>query len=753
MNLRRLVSVMLVSVLLLFVTACGGSGTSATQQPQSAGAQLAVPTGETPAKTAIPEQPAVQPAPAIPAEPAAGFNGLPAPSEVPRTVSGGLDDDRHRSGRQFEQPANAAKVTQGAGQQALFTTSWIGGASTLADLGYATYELFLPKGYTPAEVMTYWGAGDAVDSDIWFALGNVQNDRWDWFQGAKNTAKSLASLDPYIDSAHPTDPDRVLLLVALTGLNGSTNGELRYVRLGGNILPTAQFSADTHAGPAPLTVGFDASGSSDKEGGVLYHWDFDDDGNFEVQGSVSPTESWTYNTDGTFTCKLVVEDLEGATAEATDQIDVSTNQAPTAVLEVHYWFGDAPLTADLDASRSFDPEGEPLTFKWDLDGDGIYEADTGTTATNSTVVTTPGSQLVGVKVIDIGGAEDFLQGIAIADDAMNSYDEIEPNDDFSSATEFPTPDFKDFDCNLGPGGYDGSLDDWFKFYNDGNMVVTIEMLIADPGSDLELYLYDTDGVTELDKSTNGAGLNETITYFLGPPGGYYVRCQHFAGNTSEYQLAISQAFAHPPTASFTATPSSGTVPAPIYFNASGCNPGGSPIATYEWDFNGDGDYESVKTQTEFTYKFMRHGSWDVGLKVTNTDGAWDATVQTITLSQGTWDETENNDSKAEANPFSGSTIFADLGPGANPNDGDNEDWYQFIALGTGNYAVQMALNHAFGDLDIKMYESDGTTEIGSSNGTDDQEAFDVWLNTGNTYYLKCYASSGGSGYELSVNAF
>ena len=76
---------------------------------------------------------------------------------------------------------------------------------------------------------------------------------------------------------------------------------------GGNQPPTAVIQATPTSGPAPLTVEFDGSGSSDPEGTALtYAWDLDNDGSFDDGNAV--TASRTYNSPGNVTVRLRVTD-------------------------------------------------------------------------------------------------------------------------------------------------------------------------------------------------------------------------------------------------------------------------------------------------------------------------------------------------------------------------------------------------------------------------------------------------------------
>jgi len=82
----------------------------------------------------------------------------------------------------------------------------------------------------------------------------------------------------------------------------------------------------------------------------------------------------------------------------------AANQPPTAVVTANPISGPVPLAVSFDGTGSADPEGKPLTYAWDLNGDGVFNDGTGPTA--SFTYTTAGVYHPSLRVTDDQGATD-----------------------------------------------------------------------------------------------------------------------------------------------------------------------------------------------------------------------------------------------------------------------------------------------------------------------------------------------------------
>ena len=96
---------------------------------------------------------------------------------------------------------------------------------------------------------------------------------------------------------------------------------------------------------------------------------------------------------------LFYADLNAGTIQRIHAI--SGNHAPTAHASATPTSGATPLHVTFNGTTSTDPDGEQLTYAWDLDGDGAY--DDSTASQPSFDYTTSGVRTVRLRVTDPGG--------------------------------------------------------------------------------------------------------------------------------------------------------------------------------------------------------------------------------------------------------------------------------------------------------------------------------------------------------------
>ncbi|HEX2738942.1 MAG TPA: PQQ-dependent sugar dehydrogenase [Rubrobacter sp.] len=84
----------------------------------------------------------------------------------------------------------------------------------------------------------------------------------------------------------------------------------------------------------------------------------------------------------------------------------AANEPPVADATASPTNGAVPLTVSFDGRGSSDPDGDTLTYAWDLDGDGAYDDSTSSQPVHT--YNSAGDYQVGLRVTDGGGAFDTL---------------------------------------------------------------------------------------------------------------------------------------------------------------------------------------------------------------------------------------------------------------------------------------------------------------------------------------------------------
>ncbi|MDM8566251.1 PKD domain-containing protein [Candidatus Halobeggiatoa sp. HSG11] len=159
--------------------------------------------------------------------------------------------------------------------------------------------------------------------------------------------------------------------------------------------PIANLNISPTEGNAPLTVNLDGSSSYDSDGTIVnYVWSVDGK---QIDGVKTEVN---FNKTGTYEITLTVTDDDGLTAKISKTITVNEaiNEPPVALFTASPLDGFAPLTVNLDASKSYDEDGEIVEYSWTVDGDSVTPTD------NEIVISEVGGHKITLTVTDDDGA-------------------------------------------------------------------------------------------------------------------------------------------------------------------------------------------------------------------------------------------------------------------------------------------------------------------------------------------------------------
>ena len=108
------------------------------------------------------------------------------------------------------------------------------------------------------------------------------------------------------------------------------------------------------------------------------------------------------------------------------------------------------------------------------------------------------------------------------------------------------------------------------------------------------------------------------------------------------------------------------------------------------------------------------------------------------------DALEPNNSFMEA-------VVADRAAGAQLNTCGGADFYA-VEVGAGKTLnARVSFVHDSGDIDVRLYDRDGTTQLASSAGTDDNEEISHMVMEAGVYFINVYGFLGANNtYTLSV---
>ena len=237
--------------------------------------------------------------------------------------------------------------------------------------------------------------------------------------------------------------------------------------------------APTVSTPEGTAVNFDGTGSvanGDDGDTLTYAWEFDGDDDFN--DSTSPTPTWTYGDNGSFTAKLRVTNTAGYTDEASTTVTI-TNVAPTVTIAA------AQVTSvnenqALQVSANFSDPGWLDTYSGSVDPGTTFLA----TQAGTIAVTTQGPpQDLGTisATVTYGDNGTFTVVVSVTDDdggtGSDSFNVTVANVD-------PTATIDETGAVLVNGVP--------TFFADEGVPIDFSARVQDPGSDDETWYWDWD---------------------------------------------------------------------------------------------------------------------------------------------------------------------------------------------------------------------------------------------------------------------
>ncbi len=360
-----------------------------------------------------------------------------------------------------------------------------------------------------------------------------------------------------------------------------------------NRAPTGDIAADA-ASDEGDEVTFDGSGSVDLDGDTLtYEWDFDYDGNaFDVEDT-GDAVAHIFTDDFTGDVALRVTDPAGESHIVTHSMVVS-NVAPSANAGGNQSVQEG-TQVNFTGSATDPGAGDVLLYEWDFNYDG-NNFNAQATGTNVSYTYTDdsdcngGTCVVALRVSDDDGGADL--------DTLDV--------DVSNATP------------VANAGADQTV-------NEG-ATVTFSGTGQDAGADTLTLEWDLDNDGSFD---DGVGQNATFVY---PDDGNVtarLRVTDDDGDSHIDSLVVTvQNVAPTANAGADQTVGEGTE---ITLDGSGStDPGTEDTLTYDWDLDGDGQYDDASGVT-ITHTYNDEVTVNVGLRVSDGDGGVGTDTVQITV--------------------------------------------------------------------------------------------------------------------------
>jgi PKD repeat protein len=366
-----------------------------------------------------------------------------------------------------------------------------------------------------------------------------------------------------------------------------------------------------------------AAKSSVSKDDFQYRWDFNGDGEWDTDYSYSQEATTTFSDTGYYITHLEILDPDGDTLEIigydTDDDDhsiyVTFSDYPEASMAVSPTSGSTSTTFYFDGSDSFDSQDHSdIEYRWDLDGDGLFEYDWGDEESPSTKYDTPGDYEPILQVRDTeGNTDEVFVNIEVTGGNLGPEAAFTVNSDSGLSDDSIGTTSTTFSFNAG-----SSSDE------------------EDRSSDLEVrWDFEGDGDWDTTFDTEKKAENRYLdagTYTV------ILEIKDLDGETDTEETTITIVENEAPIPSFSISPASGTPGTTFYVDASDSSDSQYKSTNLEvrWDWEGDGTYDTTfEIDKTTSHQYDEAGTYEVTLQVRDPEGTTATTTQTIEVVSST----------------------------------------------------------------------------------------------------------------------
>lgn len=362
-----------------------------------------------------------------------------------------------------------------------------------------------------------------------------------------------------------------------------------------NAIPVAKIVGEPYSGMEGAPIIFDGSGSSDPDNDPLqYSWNFGD--GTPNQTGITTTHIFADNR--TYTTTLTVRDIDNDTAQDVTTVTIyNANPVippianPTATEGVPFDFGS--LT-----NAVYDPgTGDTLTYAWDFDYNGTFNADANGRNISRAFPDGPATFTVALRVRDDDYPYNTTNGGQIGE-ALRT---------FQLTVQNAAPI-----ANAGGPVYNAV---------EGQSI-TLSGSVTDTGSiDTHTFAWDlnNDGIYE----TPGQTINHTW-----PVGGTYPVALRVTDNNGASGIATATVKVNYNPRVEAGGPYTGREGIPVTLDGSGSFDPDNTNLTYRWDF---GDGSPLGTSAVVNHVYLENGSYVATLTVTDGQGGQGTDQANVTI--------------------------------------------------------------------------------------------------------------------------